>query len=518
MGFRFRKSINVGGGFRITFSKSGIGYSWGTKGFRVTKTARGTIKTTAAIPGSGISYSKEAKLNMPNQTDYSNTNNNPIKDIQSKIVSNSEFDLNNSNIQTQRSGCFKFLINGLLLYFATVVILLIFISMVVILLIFTNQHSKRIIEENNTYNAAKSYFDYIIKFEPTDIQKRYQLYSIMCDLKGEDFIEKENISLDTTFLTSTLHKIPPRVDLSEQNREFNFNYNKLSQTGIRLCNLNSPEKESCDVDYLKKSIERLSANCYSLDSAFLIDNIKLSVLAKNESWHELTTLAEFWLNKQRRLTDSSLFYYFYALFQINQLDHAYQLLYNKMSFYDSDKQNSIWFQHENMIEIITNLIQHHQESQTANSETCSNLTNLIKLVKAYYNIQQIVPDIYCECLFTLSKSYIDYEKLDQAKDTLDEAKNLKCSSKKYSTLNHELTKSQKRITQRLAQQKRDQIKAEKRAREEKAKKTKKCEMRKRQMSGRCCCLDGTLGSCGRGGCSHHGGITGWNFCLEGYCD
>ena len=261
MGFRFRKSINVGGGFRITFSKSGIGYSWGTKGFRVTKTARGTIKTTASIPGSGISYSKEAKLNMPNQTDYSNTNNNPIKDIQSKIVSNSEFDLNNSNIQTQRSGCFKFLINGLLLYFATVVILLIFISMVVILLIFTNQHSKRIIEENNTYNAAKSYFDYIIKFEPTDIQKRYRLYSIMCDLKGEDFIEKENISLDTTFLTSTLHKIPPRVDLSEQNREFNFNYNKLSQTGIRLCNLNSPEKESCDVDYLKKSIERLSANC-----------------------------------------------------------------------------------------------------------------------------------------------------------------------------------------------------------------------------------------------------------------
>lgn len=31
MGFRFRRSINLGGGFKINLSKSGIGYSWGTK-------------------------------------------------------------------------------------------------------------------------------------------------------------------------------------------------------------------------------------------------------------------------------------------------------------------------------------------------------------------------------------------------------------------------------------------------------------------------------------------------------
>lgn len=29
MGWRFRKSINLGLGFRINLSKSGIGYSWG---------------------------------------------------------------------------------------------------------------------------------------------------------------------------------------------------------------------------------------------------------------------------------------------------------------------------------------------------------------------------------------------------------------------------------------------------------------------------------------------------------
>lgn len=58
MGLNFRKSINLGP-FRINFSKSGIGYSVGGKGFRVTKTATGKTRTTASIPGTGISYTKE---------------------------------------------------------------------------------------------------------------------------------------------------------------------------------------------------------------------------------------------------------------------------------------------------------------------------------------------------------------------------------------------------------------------------------------------------------------------------
>lgn len=60
MGFRYRKSINLGGGFKINLSKSGIGYSWGTKGYRVTKTARGTTRRTYSIPGTGISYVDES--------------------------------------------------------------------------------------------------------------------------------------------------------------------------------------------------------------------------------------------------------------------------------------------------------------------------------------------------------------------------------------------------------------------------------------------------------------------------
>ena len=59
MGFRYRKSINLGGGFRINISKSGVGYSWGVKGYRVTKTAKGTARRTASIPGTGISFVDE---------------------------------------------------------------------------------------------------------------------------------------------------------------------------------------------------------------------------------------------------------------------------------------------------------------------------------------------------------------------------------------------------------------------------------------------------------------------------
>lgn len=56
MGLRYRKSINLGGGFRVNLSKSGVGYSWGTKGYRVTKKAGGGVRKTYSIPGTGISW------------------------------------------------------------------------------------------------------------------------------------------------------------------------------------------------------------------------------------------------------------------------------------------------------------------------------------------------------------------------------------------------------------------------------------------------------------------------------
>lgn len=59
MGLRYRKSINLGGGFRVNLSTKGIGYSWGVKGYRITKTADGRTRQTASIPGTGISYVEE---------------------------------------------------------------------------------------------------------------------------------------------------------------------------------------------------------------------------------------------------------------------------------------------------------------------------------------------------------------------------------------------------------------------------------------------------------------------------
>jgi hypothetical protein len=60
MGMRFKKSINLGGGTRINISKSGIGGSVGTKGFRYTQKANGGTRTTASIPGTGLSYVKDS--------------------------------------------------------------------------------------------------------------------------------------------------------------------------------------------------------------------------------------------------------------------------------------------------------------------------------------------------------------------------------------------------------------------------------------------------------------------------
>ena len=79
MGMRFRKSINLGGGFRVNLSKSGVGYSWGTKGYRKTKTARGTTRSTVSIPGTGLSYVSEKGKNKKSNTTKQTPNVNKVE-------------------------------------------------------------------------------------------------------------------------------------------------------------------------------------------------------------------------------------------------------------------------------------------------------------------------------------------------------------------------------------------------------------------------------------------------------
>ncbi len=72
MGLRYRKSKKLGP-VRLTLSKSGLGASIGVKGFRVTKTATGRVRTTASIPGTGISYVKETGGKRPDGAAKSRT-------------------------------------------------------------------------------------------------------------------------------------------------------------------------------------------------------------------------------------------------------------------------------------------------------------------------------------------------------------------------------------------------------------------------------------------------------------
>jgi hypothetical protein len=56
MGFRFRRSIRLGGGLRINLSKSGASLPVGRPGATVNLGRRGA-RATVGLPGSGLSYS-----------------------------------------------------------------------------------------------------------------------------------------------------------------------------------------------------------------------------------------------------------------------------------------------------------------------------------------------------------------------------------------------------------------------------------------------------------------------------
>lgn len=74
MGLNFRKSISIGKHSRINLSKSGIGFSTGVKGARVSVGPRG-VRKTVGIPGTGVYYTKQESLNKLKQGNTSSYNN-----------------------------------------------------------------------------------------------------------------------------------------------------------------------------------------------------------------------------------------------------------------------------------------------------------------------------------------------------------------------------------------------------------------------------------------------------------
>lgn len=129
MGFRIRKSVNLGGGFRINMSKSGVGYSWGVPGYRVTKIANGRMRKTYSVKGTGLSYVEEssAKGNKKRQHYINNQNvEGGYTDIQS-----AEIEQLNCGEYNQLTGRLKRLL--WLNTFSSIAILLIFLGPVGIL-------------------------------------------------------------------------------------------------------------------------------------------------------------------------------------------------------------------------------------------------------------------------------------------------------------------------------------------------------------------------------------------------
>ena len=98
MGWKYSKSINLGGGFRINLSKTGIGYSWGVKGYRHTYSPNGTERRTYSIPGTGISYVESTKNRKNNFNDNYNYNE------YTKLITGNTTYYKNSNIYKMGKG------------------------------------------------------------------------------------------------------------------------------------------------------------------------------------------------------------------------------------------------------------------------------------------------------------------------------------------------------------------------------------------------------------------------------
>jgi hypothetical protein len=61
MGFRFRRRISIGPGFRLNLSKSGVSASVGRRGAWFT-IGHGKTRETVGLPGTGLSYTEQQSI------------------------------------------------------------------------------------------------------------------------------------------------------------------------------------------------------------------------------------------------------------------------------------------------------------------------------------------------------------------------------------------------------------------------------------------------------------------------
>ncbi|WP_297282103.1 DUF4236 domain-containing protein [uncultured Anaerococcus sp.] len=168
MGIRYRKSINLGKGFRVNMSKTGPGFSWGGKGYRITKTANGNIRGTAYIPGTGISYQKDfgnphKKIKAPSkkQSTSKTTGKDTIRfdnDL-SKLNPGAMADVIKANSQNRNNKIIAIILILAGLGLAILNPLFLLISIAGIALLFYNKENEKIAIDYDMTDEAKEELD-----------------------------------------------------------------------------------------------------------------------------------------------------------------------------------------------------------------------------------------------------------------------------------------------------------------------------------------------------------------------
>lgn len=75
LSLRFRRSVSLGKGARINFTKKGVGFSVGTKGLRYSVHSTGRRTKSVGIPGTGLYYTKSKTAKSRNRkVSHSSTN------------------------------------------------------------------------------------------------------------------------------------------------------------------------------------------------------------------------------------------------------------------------------------------------------------------------------------------------------------------------------------------------------------------------------------------------------------
>lgn len=117
MGLRFTRHIKLGKHLRLNISKSGVGISGGVKGARISYNPKTGVRESVGIPGTGIYYSEQHKVNSKSKG-ASNLRQSNI-DVTNNGESLNVKDYNNKKLNAANNKLFK---NCLKIFFGCLVL------------------------------------------------------------------------------------------------------------------------------------------------------------------------------------------------------------------------------------------------------------------------------------------------------------------------------------------------------------------------------------------------------------